>query len=98
MAQDFRDLQESRGWGLLNKIIAQQLDARVQTVMLLPAGAEDGNPISKLLNVEYMKGEYNGLVSVMRLPQVQIDMIMMHLTQQNEEASDATGNRSNTTP
>jgi hypothetical protein len=94
MARDFQDLLDSRGWAHLNRIVAEQLEARVQNVMLVPAGSGDANPISAVLNAEYLKGEYNGQVSVMHLPKVQIDMI--ENTLQREETEDGTGNSTET--
>jgi hypothetical protein len=91
MARDFQNLVDSPGWARLNKVIAEQLEARIKTVMLVPAGDTDmgANPISRILNVEYMKGEYNGLVSAMQLPSTQIDMLNSVLT--NEEFDDESG-------
>src|SRR3990172_2165925 len=87
--RDFQNLLESPAWVRLSKIVKAQLEARVNEVMLVPAGVGEGNPISVLLHAEYMKGEYNGLVSAMQLPQVQVDMINAMLA--NEEPEDAPG-------
>lgn len=96
MVRDFRALLESPGWARLNKVVAEQMEARVRQVMLVPAGSPDTNPISALLSTEYMKGEYNGQISVMHLPQTQIEMIEAYLIQQPEEQED--GPESNSSP
>ena len=66
--------------------------------MLVPIGSAEGHPIGAVLSAEYMKGEYNGLVSAMQLPQVQIDMIEAVLANQNEEPEDGTGNSNTSSP
>jgi hypothetical protein len=97
MAREYQDLLDSPGWALLSKIVQEQLAARVNDVMLVPSGGGDGNPISALLNAEYMKGEYNGHVSVMHLPQVQISMLQAMITKL-EENEDAPGSDNSSSP
>lgn len=92
------DLILSPGWQQLNVVIKGQLEARVQNVMLVPTGSGDTHPVSSILQAEYAKGEYNGLVSAMQLPQVQIDMIEAVLATQNEEPEDGYGNSNTSSP
>lgn len=74
------------------------MEARVQQVMLIPTGDGDRNPISAVLSAEYMKGEYNGQISVMRLPQTQIEMIETYLTMTPEETTDGHGTANTSSP
>ena len=98
MVRDFQALLESPGWARLNKVVAEQLEARVQQVMLVPTGSGDRNPISDLLGAEYMKGEYNGQVSVMSLPQTQIEMATMYLQSTAEESTNGPGTENTNSP
>jgi phosphosulfolactate phosphohydrolase-like enzyme len=98
MVRDFQALLESPGWARLNKVVAEQLEARIQQVMLVPAGSGDRHPISDLLGAEYMKGEYNGQVSVMSLPKTQIEMLQQYLQSTQEETEDGPGTGNTSSP
>jgi hypothetical protein len=95
MMRDFQGLLDSPGWARLNKVVAEQLEARMHQVMLIPTGSGDVNPISAVLNAEYMKGEYNGQVAAMHLPQTQIDMIKTYLATTQEENTDEPASTAN---
>lgn len=64
----FQSLLKSPGWIRLVAVLEEQLALRTKDVMLKPLG--DGYTVE---HQEYVKGEYNGILTVINLPHLIIE-------------------------
>ena len=73
---EFRSLVESKAWARLVAVAEAQLNIRVQAVMFKPLKAE-----AEAFEQEYMKGEYNGISTLLKLPETMLEEAKQRLAE-----------------